>query len=215
MPAPESRTQAQSVIRTFLAIELPDSVRTRLAGIEREFSRSMSGLKWSGPDLLHITLRFLGGVPQNRMVPVMDVARDAAAGTRPFQLTLSGLGAFPTVRKPRVIWVGLEKDAGYLVLQQLFAHIEAGLVADGFPPEERAYSPHITLARTRDTIAELERRELGTTLAEVASRVNLAGTVPVRKVTVMQSELSRSGPRYTPLARYPLVGVTDDERGTV
>lgn len=212
MPAPERRTQAQSVIRTFLAIELPDSVRTRLAGIERDFSHSMSTLKWSGPDLLHITLRFLGGVPQSRMASVMDVARTAAARTRPFHLTLSGLGAFPTVHKPRVIWVGLEKDAGYDVLQQLFARVEAGLVADGFPPEERAFAPHITLARTRDTIAESERRELGTALAEVAARVNVDGTVPAREVTVMQSELSPSGPRYTPLARYPLLGTASDER---
>ncbi len=215
MPAPESRTQAQSFLRTFLAIELPDSVRTRLAGIEREFSRFGPVLKWSGPDLLHITLRFIGGVPQSRMPLVMEAARDASAPSHPFRLTLSGLGAFPTVRNPRVIWVGLKKDKGYDAVQALFSDVEAGLIVRGFAPEERAFAPHITLARTRDSIAEPERRELGTLLAGVDARTEMTGTFPVQELTVMRSELSRGGPRYTPLARYPLAGTAESQRETI
>lgn len=215
MPAPESRTQAQSVLRTFLAIELPDALRTRLAAIEGDFSRHLSVLKWSGPDLLHITLRFLGGVPEIRMPLIMDAARDAASQTPDFRLSLSGLGAFPTVRKPRVIWVGLVKDQGYEALQQLFSRAEAGLVASGFQSEERSFAPHITLARTRDSISEPERRELGTALAGVAEHMTVDGTIPVQELTVMRSELGRGSPRYTPLARYPLADTSRSRREDV
>lgn len=200
------------MIRTFLAIELPLALKEQLSSLEPEFSRYAAGLKWSPRDLIHITIRFVGGVPETRLPLVMEAAGQAAGRAAPFSLPLSGLGAFPTMRKPRVIWVGLEPGWGLDTLHELFADIEAGLQARGFPPESRPFSPHITLARTRDTLAEWERRELGTLLAEVAGRTSITGTIPVREVTVMRSDLGRSGPRYTPLARYPLLRVQTPDR---
>lgn len=173
----------------------------------------MSVLKWSGSDLLHITLRFLGGVPERRMPLVMDAASGVASHTLPFSLSLSGLGAFPTVQKPRVIWVGLDRDAGYERLQTLYENLDSKLTERGFQPEERSFSPHITLARTRDTMSDLQRRGLGTALAEMVSRVQIAGDIPVRELTVMQSQIDRGGPRYTPLARCPLAHAANHKGG--
>jgi 2'-5' RNA ligase len=202
------------MIRTFLALELPDALKSRLAGFEREFSHHASVLKWPAQDLLHITLRFLGGVPEDRMPAVMEAAEAVASQSAPFTLSLSGIGAFPGTRRPRVIWVGLHQDSGYDALLTLFADLEECLTARGFPPEERAFSPHITLARTRDTISEAERRELGARLTDVAVKATVNGITPVDRLTVMRSDLARSGPAYTPLARYPLLGasVEDDNR---
>jgi RNA 2',3'-cyclic 3'-phosphodiesterase len=197
------------MIRTFLALELPEALKGRLSALDAEFVQHASVLKWSAPNLIHITLRFLGGVPEGRMPLVMEAALEAAARVRPFTLALSGLGAFPAEGKPRVIWVGLASGEAYDALQDLFTGVEAGLAARDFPAETRAFSPHITLARTRDTISEAERRALGTRLAEVAGRTDIEGHVPVRALTVMRSDLSRTGPTYTAMARYSLGGVAE------
>jgi 2'-5' RNA ligase len=134
-------------------------------------------------------------------VAAVEAAGEAAECTRPFALSLAGLGAFPSLRKPRVIWVGLGRDEGYRDLQQLFKQVEGELGARGFSPEDRPFAPHITLARTRDAISEPVRRDLGTTLASVAERTEITGSFRVDSVTVMRSDLSQSGPKYTPIAR--------------
>jgi 2'-5' RNA ligase len=195
------------MIRTFLAIELPGTLKDRLAALQTEFAQYTSLLKWPAPDLIHITVRFIGGVPESRMGAVMTAAQEAAGRCPPFRLDLAGLGAFPSIRQPRVVWVGLEHDAGYNILHGLFSNVEQALTAQGFPAENRPYSPHITLGRTRDTISAVERRELGTRLAEVAERAVIVAGISVRELTVMRSDLSRSGPTYTAMARYPLAGV--------
>lgn len=134
----------------------------------------------------------------------MDASNEAAEGSRPFDLTVTGLGAFPNPRQPRVIWVGLERDAGYEALTGLFEDLDAALTARGFPREERAFSPHITLARARDRISVGERRELGTALAAAAEKTHVDERFRVTGLTVMRSDLGSGGPRYTPMARYTL-----------
>src|SRR5947209_3926506 len=141
-----SKCGPSSTVRTFLAVELPLSLREDL-----ERSRSAFGdyaaLKWSASSLLHITVRFLGNVHETRMTEVVGAASAAARHVEPFSLTLSGLGAFPNERSPRVLWVGLAHDDGYDILGRLYALLEDNLTAAGFPREERSFSPHITLAR--------------------------------------------------------------------
>jgi 2'-5' RNA ligase len=192
-------------MRTFLAIELPDSLRTRLAGLQPAFA-DQGSLKWSSPALLHITVRFLGSVPAERIAEVEAAAREAAAEQAPFRLELAGLGAFPTERAPRVLWVGLAHDAGYDELQRLFGRAENALVARGFSREERAFAPHITLARARETASAAEKRSVAETLARLKQRAGVRGSWQVDALTVMRSELSRTGPSYTPLAVWPLGG---------
>jgi RNA 2',3'-cyclic 3'-phosphodiesterase len=193
-------------VRTFLAIDLPSGERARLGRLQTDFAEFASFLKWSSPELLHITLRFLGNVPAARLSLVEDAARAAAAQTQPFSLHLSGLGAFPTGRSPRVIWVGLERDAGYATLEHLFIAAEDCLDASGFGRESRAFSPHITLARTRDAVPATERRHIAETLARVQAERDVHGSFDVTSLVVMQSDLRPTGPHYTPLATVPLRG---------
>src|SRR3954447_16453218 len=117
-----SKREGDGTVRTFLAIDLPLSLKTELAQLTSDFAAHGSSLKWSAADLLHITVKFLGGVANDRIVDVESTARDAAARVGPFMLSLSGLGAFPNPRTPRVIWVGLVEDEGYRSMAELFAH---------------------------------------------------------------------------------------------
>lgn len=191
-------------IRTFLAIDLPDSLKFEIGRLESEFVDHGSALKWSNPELLHITVRFLGGVAPDCMAAVKRAAQEATAQVSAFSLALTGLGAFPNDRTPRVIWIGLRHDSGYVDLQRLYGLAEDALASGGFPSEGRPFSPHITLARTRDGISPGDRQGLGMTLQCVRAARDVSGEFPVERLTVMRSDLSRAGPRYTPLAQYPL-----------
>jgi RNA 2',3'-cyclic 3'-phosphodiesterase len=201
-----SKLERDVSARIFLAIALPPSLRAELAVLESSFASHATHLKWSAAELLHITVKFLGDVPVGRLGEVEDAARQAASLTAPFRLTTSSLGAFPNVRAPRVIWVGLEQDEGYEEMQRLFVRLEDGLAQRGFPRETRPFSPHITLARTRDRITAAERAELGTTLQQRQQKRLVPTSWRVGELLVMRSDLSRAGPRYTPLAAAPFQG---------
>lgn len=187
-------------VRTFVSVELPDDDRRRLGALQDEFRDHAVFLKWSAPQLLHITLHFLGNVPAARLPAVEDATRRSAASARPHRLELAGLGAFPSVRNPRVIWVGLQGGPGLDQLMRLSEALERELEGAGFPREERPFRPHITLARTRDDISGGDRRRVGETLTQVQARGEVGGSFPVESLVVMRSDLQRTGPVYTPLA---------------
>lgn len=198
-----SKLSGSEKLRLFLAVELPSPVRDSVARVREAFSASR-GLRWVNPDLLHITIRFLGDVPAIHVSLVEEAARYAAEGVQPHTAHVSGIGAFPNDRQPRVLWAGLAEDEGAAALTRLHGFVEAALEARGFDREDRPFSAHITLARTRDDISSAERRSIGDALREVSERVSPAGEVPVDTLTVMRSDLSAAGPRYTPLVRVPL-----------
>jgi 2'-5' RNA ligase len=208
-----SKLNVDAQIRTFLAVELPKAEKERLARLGTAFAQYTASLRWTAPDLLHITVRFLGGVPQSKIGSVRQAAAEATLAISPFSLHISGLGAFPDERVPRVIWVGLSRDAGYESLQRLFSRLEAALAEQGFEREGRAFSPHITLARTRDQISSEDRRALGRRIVEVQRTTPVAGSFRVEALTVMRSDLGRSGPRYTPITSQPLGALPPAERG--
>lgn len=191
-------------IRTFLALELPEGQKTRFTALQRDFAEHASILKWVTPSLLHITVRFLGGVPEPGLAAVEEAARRSCSGVEPFALHFSGLGAFPTEHVPRVLWVGLREDAGMASFRRLFARLDHNLVERGFKPEERAFSPHLTLARVRDNVSTADRRLVGDTLARVKVERQINGRFEVHNLTVMRSDLGRNGPAYTPMALAPL-----------
>jgi 2'-5' RNA ligase len=206
MDKPLSKPEAEVSVRTFLAVELPRDQQEALGRIERHFEAQRSIVKLVAPQLLHLTLRFLGPVPHARLNEVEDAAAQAAGTVPSFSLELTELGAFPNERAPRVIWAGLASNAGLDTLRRLFVETETALESRGFGREERGFSPHITLARARDGISSSQRRSLGETLAGVKGSTSVSGCFPVRELVVMRSDLSPAGPRYTPLARAALAG---------
>ncbi len=214
MPASLSK-QAPGATRTFIAIELPEPILTILTALEPDLLEYERSLRIVAPELLHLTVRFLGMLSSERVEAAVDAARAAAAVSVPFELTLGSVGAFyATGKRPRVVWVGLRPDSGYQALQGLFLRLEDELERREFAREPRRFSPHLTIARVGDGLTESEGSRLGATIAAMSARGGLAGTFEVRDTTVMRSDLSPRGPKYTPICRVPLSGTAEDRIGS-
>lgn len=194
------------MIRTFVAVELGASLRQALAQVQAGLRSRLekaagSGVRiqWVRPDSIHLTLKFLGDIPEERVPEIHStLGRMAARHTR-FTLDVEGLGMFPDARAPRVLWIGLVDHGG--ALQRLAADVEAALDAIGFAPEPRPFHPHLTLARIKERSREAGRAlSAGGMLAHEAK----PGSLAVEAVSLMQSELRPSGAVYTELHRVPL-----------
>lgn len=199
-----SKETRSSELCLFVAVDLPAPVRTAIQQVSQEFAAHARVLKTVRSDLLHITLRFLGNVPQERSVIVERAIHSAARPSTAFTLTVSGPRAFPNGRAPRVLWMGIERDAGYRALETLASQVDQALVTEGLQFTSSTFSPHITFGRTRDRISK-ERRSA---IADTLQRVQALGPDPisfaVQKITVIRSELLASGPRYSPMCEVRL-----------
>jgi 2'-5' RNA ligase len=138
-----------ATIRTFIAIELSPAVRGCLGEAQRALRRHVtSPLRWVDPDGAHLTLKFLGYIDDAKVEEIHGAMRQAAEGSRPFDIATGEVGAFPSMRRPRVLWIGLGGDlAPLMALQEA---LEAALEPLGFTREARAFSPHLTLGRVSD-----------------------------------------------------------------
>lgn len=184
-------------MRLFLAINFPGAVRDAIAAAARPLREAAPALRWVSADRIHLTVRFLGEQPIDR-VPVIREATDLATarhGDAP--LSLGGLGAFPNFRRARVVWLGV---AAHPRLELLHHDVEAACVALGFEPEGRAFRPHVTLARVPEHAPEEQLRALH----RLARSFPFEETVDVTSVDLMSSELSPEGPRYRLLHASPL-----------
>ena len=187
--------------RLFVALDPPDAVRRRLAALAVELRRgagpAADEVRWVPPEDVHLTLQFLGAVPEERLPDVDAAVRAAAAAARPLSLEVKGAGGFPSARRPRVLWVGLEGDVA--ALAALAADLGRRLAPIGFPPEDRPFAAHLTLGRAREG-----RGSPG--LAGALSRASDLPGAPWRatELVLFESHLSPKGPRYERLAQAPL-----------
>jgi 2'-5' RNA ligase len=178
-----------------VAVPLPDDLRQRLAATVDRLRPHASDVAWVAPANLHVTLKFLGQIDPGRVPALTEALRAAAAPHAPFTLAVTGLGAFPTPGRPRVIWAGLADAAG--ALRRLAGAVDAAAAALGVPAETRPFAAHVTLGRVREA-----RRQ--PRLAEALERPESFGALAVTRVCLMRSELSPRGARYTELAALPL-----------
>jgi len=188
-------------LRLFVALEPPDPVRRRLGALQerlrREAGRHADEVRWVDPSNVHLTLQFLGAVPEERVPAISEALAEVAASSRPLRLELRGAGGFPSARRPRVVFTGLGGDLE--ALGELVSRLGERLGPLGFPPEERAFSPHLTQGRARD------RRGapgLGGAIAGAASDESTAWRA--EEVVLFRSELSPAGARYQALGRWRL-----------
>lgn len=191
----------EQVVRAFIAIELPPEVRLilrqLLAKIRPDHERAV---KWLDPDSIHLTLKFLGNVPEEKLSAIRAAIEQEAAVAEPCALELRGLGAFPNLRSPRVIWVGLGGEVSRL------AHLQRGLdqamVHLGFPAETREFSPHLTLGRVRDRVRFQDRIDLSAAISSVKMPLDLKFVV--NEVSLIKSTLTPQGAIYDRLASVSL-----------
>jgi len=183
-------------MRAFIAIELPQAVQAALADVQRELAKAQADVKWVEKDHLHVTMRFLGEITEEKRQAIERFLDTIASHTRPISVSLSHLGAFPTVSSPRVIWAGIGQGSD--ALEQIARELEGGLRTLHLPGEDRAFAAHVTLGRVRSS---RNRAQLVSRMRELAW--SPPGPFAAGHLTLFQSTLTGSGPIYTPLAKFP------------
>jgi 2'-5' RNA ligase len=184
-------------IRSFVAIELPEEAKKGLVRLRKQLERDEHRfVKWVDAGGIHLTLKFLGNIPSKRVTEITEAMGKAVQGISPFRLEISGLGAFPSLKQARVLWVGIGGELDQLsTLQQ---NIDSALAALGFAREERPFVPHLTLARVREGASLPERRSFG----ELVGSATFEDKYPieVEAVRLMRSQLMPAGALYTCLS---------------
>lgn len=186
-------------MRIFVALNLPKKERDRIQRAARVLREGEIPVRWVDPDNFHITLKFLGEVRPERIAAIEEALGRVGDSTAPFTLGLRGFGAFPTIRKPRVIWLGVEASPELRCLKQ---DVEWALSDCGFEPETRAFHPHVTLGRADPSDGAGAFRGLDDTVAALRFK----SSVPVRTLDLMRSQLSREGAQYSVLSGARLAG---------
>jgi 2'-5' RNA ligase len=195
-------------IRTFIAIELDESIKDGLTRLqERLKGKAPRGsVRWVRSEGIHLTLKFLGDVPADQIGEITEALQESCQSFAPFSLSCGGLGCFPNLKRPRVVWVGVQEETG--TLAQLQKAIEKNVAPLGYPPEKRKFSPHLTLGRVQRRVSPGDLRRLGELVG--ASEIGTLGQMKVHSVNLMRSDLRPSGAVYTQLAEVELKGGRGD-----
>ena len=217
LAAPALRAQPADVIRIGVLTDLsgpyqdlagPLAVKAAAAGVMAELRRSGADLKWVDPANLHLTLKFLGESPPERLAGITAALERVCAGAAPLALSAAGAGAFPGLARPQVVWLGLTGQVAELAA--LAGAIEAAMTGLGFPPEGRAFQAHLTLARARRGRGRGQPAPPPRAPAQGLAQA-LAGLAAWRgpefsaaRVALLESTLTPRGPLYRPRWRYAL-----------
>ncbi len=180
-------------------------MREKIAQALRSAGAALAGepIRWVRPDTIHLTLRFLGETTMARLDSIRQEAEASARSWAPFDLHLAGLGCFPDLRRPRIVWVAAGDESGSL--QAIVRDLEQLARRAGFPPEERAFSAHLTIGRVKDRLSPDGSRRFASYL-EDSSGMEF-GSVRVEAVDLMRSELKPTGPVYSLIAALALGAV--------
>lgn len=188
-------------IRSFIAIELPEEVKTELDKLQGALkSPRFDFVRWVPAENIHITLKFLGNISSAQIHGIVDVMEELSKKFEPFELEVGGVGAFPNLRNPRVLWVGLGGDIDRL--QVLHTSLEEKLIRLGFTKESRVFTPHLTLARLREHVSADQRHAFSDLISRRS--VWLGCRFVVAAMSLMKSQLLPSGAVYTRMARTSL-----------
>jgi len=157
-------------------------------------------VRWVQPEGIHLTLKFLGQTPLDQIEGIVKALSSACASLCPFTCTVGGLGCFPNLRRPRVIWVGVQEPTG--ALSRLQEALEGACAESGFKRERRAFHPHLTLGRLRDRASADQRRAIGELIQ--GTEVTSLGTVSAKGISLIRSDLRPRGAVYTTLREIEL-----------
>ena len=159
-----------------------------------------AGVRWVRPDGIHLTLKFFGNIDAESVGPISQAMSCCSAAVSPFDLFLSELGAFPSLKAPRVIWIGLGDALGDLLGLQ--TSLEEEMERLGYDRDRQPFSPHLTLGRTREGMAASQRRKIGDDVARAS--LEMGEVLPVKEITLIRSTLTPSGAIYIHLFSAPL-----------
>lgn len=179
-----------SGIRSFVAVQITEEIRRTLGVFTGNLRREVRGVRWVKPVNLHLTLKFLGSVGQERHPELCRVLDGIATDHRRFSLTFRGAGVFPPKGRPRVVWIGITSGSGEMASLQ--ADVDVRLEALGFPSERRPFTPHLTIGRVKDLRDPSALTEALGDVKEVEW-----GESVVDGVQLVRSDLFPTGPRYS------------------
>ena len=191
-----------SSVRTFLGVPLTAQLQEAIRTLQSCLTPRIRGIRWSRPENLHLTLHFFGETTQENLEKIKVSMLSVKGYHRPFQVDVIGLGAFPSLRRPRVIWLGLNPQNR---LRQLHRECHRALHEAGLVIDSRPYSPHLTIGRARHRIDEL------TTLGNELGN-QLVGHLPIDSMTLYESRLKPAGSEHIPLLTIGFDHETNDSR---
>ena len=189
-----------SMLRAFIAVEIPSELQQKIQKETANFRKQISSLvRWVPPQNMHLTLKFLGDVSPNSVEFLIQMLRNEAEHVQGFDIHLAGLGVFPNLKRPRVIYIGIQAPAA---LDALARGIESASRRLGYEAEERPFSAHLTLGRVRQNVTAAEQQQIRR--AVEGTQVDLLGTARVDSVHLYKSELNPGGSVYTRLYSAPI-----------
>ncbi len=180
-------------MRVFVAVELSADVKKALGQLQRELKSITDSARWVATESIHITLKFIGEIPEQRLEKIDEAL--VGLNWKPFTVSVCGVGFFPGKRSPRVFWAGMSAPT----MPELAEELDVRMERLGFEKEERAFRPHVTLARARDA-----RMETGLVTAASKYENFDFGSFTVDRIFLIQSTLKPSGPVYNKLKQYLL-----------
>jgi 2'-5' RNA ligase len=189
------------MLRTFIAVEIPPRIQSAIAQSTASLKNTLPKtlVRWVAPQNVHLTLKFLGEVSSTNLELLAETVRMEAASHGTFLMSVGGLGAFPTPRRARVIWIGLEAPPALEFLQR---GMEAAAAKLGYAPEERPFSPHLTIGRVGQNVSAADLQHIRSMLG--TTKVGEIGTVRVEAVHIFKSDLRPGGSVYTHLYSLPM-----------
>lgn len=197
-----------SLLRAFIAIQIPAAIQGAIQEQTSDLRRALGSalIRWVPPQNIHLTLKFLGDISPANVALLTQMLTQEAKQYPPFDIRVSGIGSYPTSRRPRVIWIGIHAPA---VLASLQHGIESTSARLGYAPEYRAFSPHLTIGRVKQNVSQTEMLKIrsaleGTTVGEL-------GSARIDSVHLYKSDLQPGGPIYTRLFSAPLNGAAANQ----
>lgn len=184
-------------MRTFIAIGLPLNLRRKLDRISQDLRRKCSGVKWVDPEKIHLTLKFLGNVEVEKLPRIKAVLDEVTRHHCPIKVEVGGLGCFPNLRRPRVIWVGIKNQEEKL--GKLAKDIEDKLAELGFQPEKRKFNGHLTLGRVKKFPVKLNLN-----IPSLEARAESLGSLNIDMILLIKSTLTARGAVYDIISEHKL-----------
>ena len=168
-------------MRCFIAIELPEEVKSALSDIEDELKKTKADVRWVKPDNIHLTLKFLGNIEEKTTEEIIRKMEDICRRYNPIFLEIKGMGAFPSLKSPRVVWIGIYDNNNLKSLQE---EIDRAMESIGFEGEDRAFTAHLTLGRFRSNTDKNKLLE-----AMKLHENDVFGSINVQSLSLMRSDL--------------------------
>lgn len=180
----------ENKIRSFIAVEIPEGVQAQIGQLQQKFKNLQGNIKLVKSENIHLTLKFLGDIDQSQLNKIKEKIDDTAKISKKFEIKICGIGVFPKLDFPRIIWVGIEDDEKHI--EKIYQNLEDGLSKIGFEKEKRAFHSHLTIARIKYLKDKVELKKILETTQFIISE-----QITVNEISLFKSTLTPKGAIYT------------------